>query len=218
MVYFPGAACVIVGTAVWPPGHSVSFVPPGFASVLSKRRCQIWRPAATSMPYRSSDTPATTASSRGPCAVVTRSATSGANRLCIARGVLSRFTFHRSFMLPTLVLLKIFSSRTQPVRALSTPSVRKSDATPVTPDNSRMSRAYPDHSHVSSPFVCEANRRHRQKKSEPGRPVAPQSGFGALGATPPKYSRSFCASIFFTSTPGTFFRSSTDLNRPCLSR
>ena len=42
-------------------------------------------------------------------------------------------------MLATLVLLKIFSSRTQPVRALSTPSVRKSDATPVTPDNSRMS-------------------------------------------------------------------------------
>ena len=74
-----------------------------------------------------------------PCAVVTRSATSGANRLCIARGVLSSFTFHRSFMLPTLAVVKIFSSRTQPVRALSTPSVRKSDAPPVTPDSSTMS-------------------------------------------------------------------------------
>ena len=33
-----------MGTAVWPPGQSVSFVPPGFVSVLSKRRCQICPP------------------------------------------------------------------------------------------------------------------------------------------------------------------------------
>ena len=91
------------------------------------------------MPNMSSDTPATTASSRVPCAVVTRSATSGANKLCIARGVLSSFTFHWSFMLPTLALVKTFSSRTQPVRALSTPSVMKSVAPPVTPDSSTMS-------------------------------------------------------------------------------
>ena len=44
----------------------------------------------------------------------------------MARGLLSSFTFHRSFVLPTLAVVKIFSSRTQPVRALSTPSVRKS--------------------------------------------------------------------------------------------
>ena len=90
------------------------------------------------MPNRSSETPATTAISRVPCGVVTRSAMSGANRLCIARGVLSSFTFHSSFVLPTLAVVKTFSSRTQPVRALSTPSVRKSDAPAVTPDNSRM--------------------------------------------------------------------------------
>ena len=77
------------------------------------------------MPNRSSETPATTASSRVPCAVVTRSATSGANRLCIARGVLSSFSFHSSFVLPTLAVVNTFSSRTQPVRALSTPSVEE---------------------------------------------------------------------------------------------
>ena len=43
-MYFPGDTCAIVGTAVWPPGQSVSFVPPGLASVLSKRRCQICLP------------------------------------------------------------------------------------------------------------------------------------------------------------------------------
>ena len=57
-------------------------------------------------------------------------------------------------MLPTLALVKTFSSRTQPVRALSTPSVRKSDAPAVMPDNSRMTRACPCNSHVSSPFEC----------------------------------------------------------------
>ena len=74
--------------------------------------------------------------SRVPCGVVTRSAISGANRLCIARGVLSSFSFHSSFVLPTLAGVNTFSSRTQPVRALSTPSVRKSDAQAVIPDNS----------------------------------------------------------------------------------
>ena len=46
----------------------------------------------------------------------------------MARGVLSSFTFHSSFVLPTLAVVKTFSSRIQPVRALSTPSVRKSEA------------------------------------------------------------------------------------------
>ena len=41
---------------------------------------------------------------------------SGANRLCIARGVLSSFSFHSSFMPPTLAGVKTFSSLTQPVR------------------------------------------------------------------------------------------------------
>src|SRR4051812_31239371 len=85
------------------------------------------------MPKRSSVTPATTPNSRVPCAVVTRSAMSGANRLCIARGVLSNLIFHSSFELPTLAGVKIFSSFTQPVRSASTPSVRKSEANPVPP-------------------------------------------------------------------------------------
>jgi hypothetical protein len=56
----------------------------------------------------------------------------GANRLCIARGVLSSVTFHSSAVRATLAVVKIFSSRTHPVRALSTPSVRKSEAMAVT--------------------------------------------------------------------------------------
>ena len=170
------------------------------------------------MPNRSSETPATTASSRGPCGVVTRSAMSGANRLCIARGVLSSFSFHSSFVLADVGrgedLLVAHPAGARVVDALGQEvGCGARDARQQQDD-----RADPDNTHVSSPFVCEANRRHRQKKSETFWPGAPQSGFGALGATPPRYSRSFCASIFFTSMPGTFFRSSTDLNRPCLAR
>src|SRR5262245_42997640 len=141
-VYFPGDACVIVGTAVSPPGQSVSFVPPGLASVLSNCRCQICLPVTTSMPNRSSETPATTASSRVPSGVVTRSATSGAKRLCIARGLLSSFSFQSNFMVPTFAGVNTFSSRTHPVRALSTPSVRKSVALPLAADSSRMTMTF----------------------------------------------------------------------------
>jgi hypothetical protein len=79
----------------------------------------------------SSETPATRPISRLPPAVVTLSAMSGAKRLCIERGVLSSLTRQRSFIEPTLAVVKIFSSFTQPVRPLSMPSVRKSDATSV---------------------------------------------------------------------------------------
>src|SRR4051812_28490742 len=58
---------------------------------------------------------------------------SGANRLCIARGVLSSFSFQSSFELPTLAAVKTFSSFTQPVRPVSTPSVRMSLAATVAP-------------------------------------------------------------------------------------
>ncbi len=143
-MYLPGDDCAIVGTAVWPPGQSVSLVPPGLASVLSKCRCQICLPVATSMPNRSSETPATTASSRVPCAVVTRSAMSGANRLCIARGVLSSFTFHSSFMLADVGgredLLVSHPAGPRVVDALGEEVGR---GTHVTPDNSRMAMASP---------------------------------------------------------------------------
>ena len=66
---------------------------------------------------------------------------SGANRLCIARGVLSSLIFHSSFDVPTLALVKIFSSRTQPVRPLSTPSVRKSVANTVAPEQNNKKAA-----------------------------------------------------------------------------
>ena len=68
--------------------------------------------------------PANTASSRAPRGVVTPETVSGANRLCICRGVLLIFTFHSSFIVLTLVVLKTFSFFNQPVRPLSTPSVR----------------------------------------------------------------------------------------------
>ena len=61
--------------------------------------------------------PATTAISRAPRAVVTRSAISGEKRLCISRGLLSSLTFHSSFMSLTLAVVKTFSSFIQPVRA-----------------------------------------------------------------------------------------------------
>ena len=61
---------------VWPPGQSASFVPPGFPSVLSKRRCQICLPLRDVCEKEMSETPVSTASSREPCGVVTRSATS----------------------------------------------------------------------------------------------------------------------------------------------
>ena len=66
-------------------------------------------------------------------------------------------------MLPTLAVVKTFSSRTHPVRALSTPSVRKSDAPPVTPDNSRMSAAILAIRMCRLPFVCEVATHHTRK-------------------------------------------------------
>ena len=68
--------------------------------------------------------PAKMASSRTPRTVVTPVSVSGANRLCIWRGVLLTFVFHNSIIDLTLVVLKIVSSFTHPVRPLSTPSVR----------------------------------------------------------------------------------------------
>ena len=68
--------------------------------------------------------PANTASSRAPRGVVTPETVTGANRLCICRGVLLILVFHSSFMEPTLAVVKIFSFFSQPVRPLSTPSVR----------------------------------------------------------------------------------------------
>jgi hypothetical protein len=63
---------------------------------------------------RSSVTPATTPTSSGPCGVVTFSAMSGGNRLCIERDVLFSCTRHSSFVEPTLASVKIFSSLTHP--------------------------------------------------------------------------------------------------------
>ena len=40
----------------------------------------------------------------------------GADRLCICRGVLFILVFHSSFMEPTLAVVKIFSFFSQPVR------------------------------------------------------------------------------------------------------
>jgi hypothetical protein len=68
--------------------------------------------------------PAKIASSRAPLAVVTPETVTGAKRLCICRGVLLSFTFHSSFIVATLVVLKTFSFFSHPVRPLSTPSVR----------------------------------------------------------------------------------------------
>src|SRR3954467_9088158 len=122
------------------------------------------------MPDMSSDTPATTASSRVPCDVVTRSATSGAKRLCIARGVLSSFNFHNSFMLPTLAGVNTFSSRTQPVRALSNPSVRKSTAPTVAVDMKRTTSPTLALRMSLSPFVVsrEMNHMHPVHKPQDG--------------------------------------------------
>ena len=63
-------------------------------------------------------------------------------------------------MLPTLALVKTFSSRTQPVRALSTPSVRKSEAPPATPDNNRMNTPILAIRMSIRPSGCEAKRNH----------------------------------------------------------
>ena len=104
--------------------------------VVSKCVCHSGSPFATSMAKRSAGTPAGTAMSRTPCGVLTRSAMSGAKRLCISRGVLGSLIFHSSFMLPTFEVVKIFSSLTHPVRAASTPSVRKSEAHSVGTDRS----------------------------------------------------------------------------------
>ena len=68
--------------------------------------------------------PAKMAISFAPRGVCTPSLMSGANRLCIWRGVLSAVIFRSSFIVRTFVVLKIFSFRIQPVRPLSTPSVR----------------------------------------------------------------------------------------------
>jgi hypothetical protein len=51
----------------------------------------------------------------------------------MARGVLSSASLQSSLVFPTLAVVKTLSSRTQPVRALSTPSVMKSDAEPGPP-------------------------------------------------------------------------------------
>ena len=74
-------------------------------------------------------------------------------------------------MLPTLALVKIFSSRTQPVRALSTPSVRKSDAAPVTPANSRMTEPILAIRMSLCP-LCEADRIIRRNDRGGVRPAA----------------------------------------------
>ena len=121
-MYLPGETCAIVGTAVCPAGQSVSLEGGGGFGPPSKWMCQICLPVATSIPNRSSLTPATTPISRDALRRRRRfSAMSGENRLCIARGVLSSLSFHSSFVLPTLAGVKIFSSLTQPVRPLSTP-------------------------------------------------------------------------------------------------
>jgi len=51
----------------------------------------------------------------------------------MARGVLSSPSLQSSLVFATFAVVKTLSSRTQPVRALSTPSVMKSDARPERP-------------------------------------------------------------------------------------
>ncbi len=92
--------------------------------MLSNFFSQIISPVATSIAYSSSEMPAKIASSRAPRAVVTPDTVSGANRLCICRGVLLTLIFHSSFIEPTLAVVKTFSFFNHPVRPLSTPSVR----------------------------------------------------------------------------------------------
>jgi hypothetical protein len=92
--------------------------------------------------------------------------------LCIARGVLSSFTFHNSVVWPTFAVVKIFSSRTHPVRAGSTPSVRKSDAMVDAP-NARASSATPPHQQHIRRFVWITKRilgteLHREQGSTDG--------------------------------------------------
>src|SRR6185503_14656632 len=71
--------------------------------------------------------------------------------------VLSSFSFHRSVVRPTFAVVKTFSSRTHPVRPLSTPSVRKSDATAVTPA-ARASIATPPQLQRARRFLCVTKR------------------------------------------------------------
>src|SRR5688572_25398115 len=70
-----------------------------------------------------SETPATMASSRGPCAVRTSPTMRAGKRLCIWRGSLSSRTFHNSFMRATVSGLSSVSLRCHDVRSLSYPSV-----------------------------------------------------------------------------------------------
>src|SRR6266567_7933499 len=125
-VYLPDPAFPTTGTAVWPPGQSVPPLlplPPG-AQVLSKCFLQSWDPVSASTAKMSSETPATIRTSFFPPAVFTPVAISGGNRLCISRGTLSSFVFHRSFILRTLSTLKDLSPWSHPVRPVSPPSIR----------------------------------------------------------------------------------------------
>src|SRR5262245_46937194 len=77
-----------------------------------------------------SETPVTITICLGPPAVETRPTTSAGSRLCISRAWLSSLTFHSSFMLLTLAVVRMRSSRCQAVRCGSPPSVSQSAVLP----------------------------------------------------------------------------------------